>query len=251
MVSDRRSDRPIWFRMPGEPMKAYEAFKIYRGTLNSSDVDPVSKGGGRGAHRGIDVSGDAAWVPAQPVRDQIRVARFAQIPAGTIAFYSARYQWVERAEAYDEDVEMMVREEIRRAVRLRVSRWLKFRDAEADRIKADVDMIREKVKEMGEFTPLWQVNDTVEERYPDGRPMTINRTIEPVKWRLRDIAVMAKYANEMMEMATRLALGEVEAGRDEGAEDVIPSEDAAIMLNAYVNAKGIEYDPRSGKSDGT
>lgn len=248
-----KEPKPIWFRQRAEPIGAYDAFKIYRGTLNRGDDDtaytsriPVNNATRQ--HHRLKAREEREWTASNPVRDLHRVAVEIKASYKTVLHYCTRYDWVNRAAAYDEFLDETMREEIRMAMRLKVVTCLKLRDQffeecvrTAAGIKAEADELMKLIKD------LHLEKRHVERRYEDGRPHT-TIVLKPVKWRVSDIIKLYKFHNEMMNTAFELALGK---GHEEPTVDVehdpLPPEVAAQLMK--IGRKQLEYDGDEDEGD--
>lgn len=134
-------DGPIWERLPGESAKAFEAFRLYR------DLPPSERS----------------------VRE---VARRLNKNLTTIAQWSSKYRWVERAQAWDDEVDRRAREAHLRAVKEMRERHARY--AVALQMKA---LDRLKQMDPDELEPLEVLKFIVEaaklERLARGEPDTI------------------------------------------------------------------------------
>jgi hypothetical protein len=245
--------RPSWFRQRNEPLPAYEAFKLYRGTLDADDDDtsPVLQKRQR-KHHETDEYIDATWTSSKPLRDLHQVSRFTHKSYLTIRQYSSKYKWRDRAYDYDTFVSERIRDAIEANVALKVSRFLQVRDREAERRMELSEILEAKAKVIAAQVieeNLWQSTDEVEEFYPDGRPMTITRIYRPANWRVSDLALLANSSAELMDDALALALGESKPGTP--PEEAIPADLAAAALLAIeakaAQMKGLEH---NGDADG-
>jgi hypothetical protein len=215
-------DNPIWFRRRGEPTAAYEAFKVFRGTLTRGDEDPPSKG--------VYID-ENEWIPTRPRRDLQQVSVIVGKSYGSIQQYASRYNWTERTAAYDEYLDNALRDEIARAMRLKALECVKLRDREFDRIVGEVATFRSRLDRMLELLDhMYVEKKSVEKRYEDGRPYTIN-IYKPVKWRVSDLLKLSKVSAEMMQRAFELALGpDHDRPTVEAEDDPLPPELAALLL---------------------
>lgn len=247
--------RDSWFRRRDEPLPAYEAFKLYRGTLDADDDDtsPVLQKRQRKQHE-TDEYIDATWTPSKPLRDLQQVSRLTQKTYYTIAQYSSKYKWRDRAYDYDTFVSERIKDAISANVALKVSRFLQVRDREAERRLEMSAILEEKVRVIAsQVTPerVWLYEDEIEECYPNGDPKVVRRVYRPANWRMADLALLANASAGLMDDALALALGESKPGAP--TEEAIPADLAAAALLAIeakaAQMKGLEHDGRAGKVD--
>lgn len=218
-------DIPSWFRNRGEPTAAYEAFKVYRGTLTRDSEDPPSK-----SINGNYID-EKEWIPTRPRRDLHEVARIQGKSYSSITQYSSAWDWSARVAAYDEYLDNALRDEIARAMRLKAMECMRLRDREFDRIVSEVTTFRARLDKMADLLDHMYVEKrSVEKRYEDGRPHIVN-VYKPVKWRASDILKFSQASAEMMQRAFELALGpDHDKPTVESADDPLPPELAALLL---------------------
>jgi hypothetical protein len=199
------SDRPAWFRLPKESYTAYSAFKFYRGTIDRADEDAHelnSKG------EKIPIN-DSIWQPTEPVRSLQRIANILQIPYATVTSHSSRNKWKDRARAYDDYVDKRSKEILDEMMRLNAVKWRERRVDHAEHLFEEAELLRSKALTMLSQGPLWQTrSEEVTERYPDGRVKTSTIIVQPVGWRMRDAALLARSSSKLIDRALQLTFGE-------------------------------------------
>jgi len=141
-------DGPIWERLPGESAKAYEAFCIYR------DLPPHERS-------------------LKAVAEKLGGKRSGKSRAlRPLERWSSRYRWVERAQAWDEEVDRRAREAHLRAVK-------EMRERHARMAVALQQKALDRLKQMDpdELEPLEVLKYLIEaaklERLARGEPETI------------------------------------------------------------------------------
>jgi hypothetical protein len=246
--------RPSWFRQRNEPLPAYEAFKLYRGTYNREDDDsPIVQPRQRKKHE-TDEYVDANWNPSKPVRDLNTVARYVNKSYQSVRHWSSRFKWRDRVFEYDTFVSERIRDAITSSAEFKVSHFMEIRDKEAERRLEMSAVLEDKVRVIAsQVTPdrVWLYEDEVEEFYPNGDPKIIRRVFRPANWRVADLALLANASAGLMDDAIALALGESKPGAP--TEEAIPADLAAAALLAIearaAQLKGLEHDGTVGGDD--
>jgi hypothetical protein len=136
-----------------------------------------------------------------------------------------KWRWRERAEAWDahqrQEDETLWREHRRE---LRKQEWAKAQD------------LLDRVEQMLRF-PLAEITRTVEERGPDGEPITVVQVIKPVHWRVGDIARFLETASKLARLAAEMETERTKVGV--ALDDVLaglPPEFGAAVRAALVEA---------------
>lgn len=101
MASPRKDAAP-WERQPGESEKAFQAFVIYR------DLGPLVRSVRRVRETIDKIASDAAEVGQEAVKSG---------PLSRLLIWSSKYSWVDRAEAWDAELDREFRDERLRSVR--------------------------------------------------------------------------------------------------------------------------------------
>jgi hypothetical protein len=185
-----------WERRAEEPPLWFDRFERYRlagaarsllGTYNAEAARHVSVGrAGDGGTKRTSVPG--AWDKA-----------------------AARWQWKKRAEAWDAHLRA---ESDRRAEQLILERervWREREEAYRERRWKLTEKLQEKLEGMLAF-PLAQVETKRKEVDEEGRLVNITQIIKPAGWRLRDVAVLMRQADQSMKWEEREPGEEFEEG---------------------------------------
>lgn len=131
MLEPANEDGEIWDRLKSEPSKAYASFCIYRDMLSSRTIERVVSE--------IDkrIEGD--------------IDGYSHIPLSTLLNFSSKWQWVERAEAYDDYLDENFRTKHEKRI-------IEMRIRQADNAKAWQDEILE-IKD--KFSDITKVKDKI------------------------------------------------------------------------------------------
>jgi hypothetical protein len=246
-----------WRRLPREPERAYGAFKVFRGTDDIDDEDSEFIRGASSKDAQARVKFET-WEPRPPLRSLQEVQKVVQLTKLTLYQYSCRWKWRERSRQYD----LYVYERHTRNNKDLDTRRMQLFDAararEAERVLAQVELIRAKVALMADQAPLWEVqaDPQVVETYPDGRPKTvIHQHFHPAKWRMRDITLMFKHTEKSMEYLFDLVYGKGGRPVDRPTDEDVLTEEQIDSYFKFMKSeldagrvggpKGIGHDERT------
>jgi hypothetical protein len=166
-----------WERQKGESAKAYEAAKIYFEMGVNRSIEAVGK------------QLDKSW-------------RF-------IGRWSARYNWVIRADSYDREQDRIQSEERTKAAAKEADKWAKRRSEQREREWAQAEMLIERAMQMLKY-PLSR--QEVKAKDKDGNPtITI---VEPAKWTFKDAAVYLDSAAKLARLAAQMETENVKVESD-------------------------------------
>jgi hypothetical protein len=161
-----------WRKLPDEPNRAYQYFKLYLGL-------PVP--------RKLD-----------------RVAAKTRLSRGAIGAYSAKYKWLERADAYDNNENNKELEKKRRHREKIDEQWLERRDEQRQQEWDIAQQFLNKVRQMLN-TPLFRetVTEYLDSLDPQGR-IIIKQVItyEPLDWSPSDMAKFFEIGSKIARLAT-------------------------------------------------
>jgi hypothetical protein len=155
---------PAWNRMPRETARAHEAAGLYFKMRANRSLAAVSK------RLGKNVSLMERW--------------------------STRWDWVNRATAYDDHVARDEQNAIAKETAARAAEWRRRADERPEREYQRGQKLESKVDKMLDF-PLTSI---VKE---DGKT-----TIRPARWKMRDVVPMINAASKMIAGAIQQAVGE-------------------------------------------
>jgi hypothetical protein len=207
-IFDESEHVHTWDRQPGESQRAYEAFKIFRGT-------DVQTG----------------------IRVMTEVARLLGCSLPNIHRWSRTHNWIDRAAAFDtwrEHREVEARElASRMAIKRVAERWADHRIQFLERYMRSHMKMLERVEQMLEY-PIYEVRDE-EEVYPDGRACKVT-VVNPARWRARDMALITKNLILSMREVMDMMEGPVAAARAASDEDMDPDE-ASAAIRAILDAR--------------
>lgn len=156
-----------WDRQPKESDVAYALFVKYR------DL------------------GEGRSMAAMDAESKPNGSRKKRVP-GHIQDYCTKFQWPERAAAWDSHVQA----ELDKAALAERKKWEARRIRNNERNFDLGEQLRDRALALLKFPTSRQV---IERQASDGTPQQV--TIEPAKWTQRDIAVIAKTAMELAEAA--------------------------------------------------
>jgi hypothetical protein len=172
----------LWDRQPDETAEAYRAFTFYR------DLPP--------GQRSLERAG-ALHAEANGGRQTARGR-----PTTTIERWSSRFQWVNRAEAFDAYLETLRRAELERAERADATKWaarrIEERDSEWDLRTALI----EKAKTMLAFPLTVVVTET--ETDPISNRVYQKQVIQPARWTLNTARLMVETAVKIGRMGAEM-----------------------------------------------
>ena len=179
----------LWDRQDNEPAKAYNAFTLYR------DLGPE--------------------------RTLREAAKRLQRSRSLLDHWSADYQWVSRADAYDAAMRAQAQAGYEQGVREEAARWAMRSNEQRD---GEWEMARALMSKAGAMLrfPL-AVARTEEEQ--DGK--TIVTIVQPARWSLRDAAMMADVAAKLARLAADMAV-------PGGASMALPAKETVISDADYI-----------------
>src|SRR5512143_200055 len=118
-------------------------------------------------------------------RSYVKVAAELQVPFGNVDYFSRKWDWVERADAWDRHQEALNFERFERqrerAARVRIQRELERQDTAAE----VANLLLDRARKMLAWPIEQEVStDKTTEITPDGqtRNITTHKTIKPIKW---------------------------------------------------------------------
>jgi hypothetical protein len=143
----------IWLRQQNESAKAYEAARTY-------------------FEMGVSRSIEA-------------VARKYQKSISLLNRWSQRYDWVERAEAYDKHQQELQEKAREKAARIEAEKWARRREALRDEEWKLAEHIHTRLSQMLQF-PIYELENKGEK--------TI---IKPLRWSIRDVSRLAETVTKL------------------------------------------------------
>jgi hypothetical protein len=247
-----------WRRLPRESATAYVMFKAYRGTDSFEDEDQEFTRNGKSKDIGARLRVET-WEPKEPIREIPKLHKiFQNVTLYTLYKYSSNWKWKDRARQYDLYVYERYARDNRDADIRRMRLFDAARAREAERVLAQVELIRAKVALMADQAPLWEVqaDPQVVETYPDGRPKTvIHQHFHPAKWRMRDITLMFKHTEKSMEYLFDLVYGKGGRPVDRPTDEDVLTEEQIDSYFKFMKSeldagrvggpKGIGHDERT------
>lgn len=179
----------LWDRQPEESAKAYAAFTVYR------DM---------GVGRSIRATAKAIAKSARLLKE-----------------WSARHQWVSRADAYDAAQRAIAQAGYEAGMRAEAERWALRQNEQRD---GEWEMARALMSKAGAMLRFPLATATTEE--VDGKVVTI---VQPTRWSMRDAATMAEVAAKLARLAADMAV-------PGGASPALPARETVIGDAEYIAA---------------
>lgn len=193
------SDVQLWDRQPTEPAKAYRAFTVYR------DL-------------GVGRTLRAA-------------AKAMQRSRSLLDHWSAQWNWISRADAWDAMIRASAQAAYEQGVRAEAERWAQRQNVQRD---GEWEMARALMSKAGAMLrfPLATARQEEDE---EGRVITI---VQPAKWSMSDAAKLADTAAKLARLAADMAVPGGATLPQSVREEVISDADYVASVLARLDEAG-------------
>jgi hypothetical protein len=194
-MSDLKQSEPLkWERQAEESAKAFAAFRAYREMGPSRSIERVHQ----------------------------ECAKSSRL----LKRWSSRYSWVARAEAYDGDIAEKERIAKDDAINKEMEKWAERRIATKEVEWKKAELLDEKAAQMLKF-PLQEVEHKEIETLDDGRTLVKTTIIKPVRFSVRDAAIMVKVADDLRRNSCDMETGRMTVqGTGDGGAIVVEDYEA-------------------------